>query len=208
MPKHNNAIQRPHLRKDWKPLVRTFFNQPAQKLRRITKRREKAASVYPKPVKTLKPLVHKPTQRYSGQTRLGRGFTRAEIKAAKLNLDFARSIGIAVDLRRVNKSAELQEMNIKRINDYVSRLVLLPRKEGQPKKGNNGVLSDATETENLVQNTEKHVLGRPTISLREKSGKITKEMTEFRAYSQMRTERMNQKWEGRRQQREAEKNKD
>ena len=74
-------------------------------------------------------------------------------------------------------------MNIKRITDYVDRLVLLPRKEGQPKKGNNGVLSDATETENLVQNTEKYVLGRPTTSLRDKSVKITKEMNEFRAYS-------------------------
>ncbi len=153
----------------------------------------------------MRPVVHKPTQRYSGQTRLGRGFTRAEVKAAKLNLDFARSVGIAVDLRRSNKSQETLELNVKRIRDYVERLVLLPRKAGVPKKGNHGVLSDSTETKTLVQS---QVPGAPSVSLREKSGKVTKEMNAFRAYSQLRTERMNRIWEGRRQAREAAKNKD
>ncbi len=88
-------------------MVKTFFNQPAQKYRRLTKRRNKATEEYPRPVKSLRPVVHKATQRYSSQTRLGRGFTRAEIKAVKLNIHFARSIGIAIDLRRVNKSAEV-----------------------------------------------------------------------------------------------------
>ena len=61
MPKHNNAIIRPHLRKHWKPLVRTFFDQPAQKKRRLLKRREKAKQVFPRPVKSLRPVVHRCT---------------------------------------------------------------------------------------------------------------------------------------------------
>ena len=43
---------------------------------------------------------------------MGRGFTIDEIKAAKLNINFARSIGISVDKRRTNKSVELKEMNV------------------------------------------------------------------------------------------------
>ena len=160
----------------------------------MTKRREKATEIYPRPLRTLKPIVHKPTQRYSGQTRLGRGFTRAELKAAKLNISFARSIGIAVDYRRVNKSVELRDLNVKRLRDYVDRLVLLPKKEGQPKKGNCGVISDSTDVSNLVQSSEKNVLGKPTVNLREKPSVVTKEMNEFKAYSQLRTERMNAKW--------------
>ncbi len=208
MPKHNNAIQRPHMRKDWASLVRTFFNQPAQKLKRLNKRRQKATDIYPRPLRSLKPIVHKPTQRYSGQTRLGRGFTRAELKAVKLNILFAQSIGIAVDTRRQNKSTKILETNVKRLSDYLEKLILCPKKAGQPKKGNNGVVSDATDCTNVVQSTEKNVLGKPTVNLREKSGKITKEMNEFRAYSQLRTERMNQKWQGKREKRQALEKKD
>ena len=119
------------------------------------KRREKASAIHPRPLKTLRPIVHKPTQRYSGQTRLGRGFTLAEIKKAGLNKDFARTIGIAVDHRRVNRSVELLQMNVDRLKSYLEKLVLLPRKEGQPKKGNNGVVSDSVEKVELVQNTNK-----------------------------------------------------
>ena len=36
-------------------------------------------------------------------------------------------------------------MNVNRLKNYIQKLVLLPRKEGQPKKGNNGRLSDTTE---------------------------------------------------------------
>ena len=111
MPKHNNAIQRPHMRKDWASMVRTFFNQPAQKKRRLQKRREKATQVYPRPLKSLRPIVNKPTQRYSGQQRLGRGFTLAELAVVKLNPRFAKTIGISVDTRRTNKSNELLQLN-------------------------------------------------------------------------------------------------
>ncbi len=48
----------------------------------------------------------KPTSRYSGQPREGRGFTIEEIKKAGLNPKFAVTIGISIDHRRTNKSIE------------------------------------------------------------------------------------------------------
>ena len=155
MPKHNNAIQRPHLRKNWQPMVKTFFNQPAQKQRRLLKRREKASAIHPKPIKSLRPIVHRCTQRYSGQTRLGRGFSLVEIKKSGLNVTFARSVGIAVDHRRINRSVALLQQNVDRLKHYIEKLVLLPKKAGKPKKGNYGVLSDSSDKVELVQNTNK-----------------------------------------------------
>jgi large subunit ribosomal protein L13e len=46
---------------------------------------------------------------------LGKGFTLEEIKAAGLGSAFARSVGIAVDHRRRNKSQESLDLNKKRL---------------------------------------------------------------------------------------------
>ena len=109
-------------------------------------------------MKTLRPVVRKPTQRYSAQTRLGRGFTLLEVRNAGLNVDFARTIGISVDHRRTNKSTDTLQMNVNRIKNYLEKLVLLPRVAGKPKKGNCGVLSDSTDKVELVQNKNRNVL--------------------------------------------------
>ena len=53
------------------------------------------------------------------------------------------------------------QLNVNRIKNYVEKVVLLPKKEGKPQRGNNGRLSDATEKVELVQNTERKVLGGP-----------------------------------------------
>ena len=196
MPKHNNALQRPHLRKDWRRHVKTWFDQPARKNRRLQKRREKAASVYPRPLNKLRPVVHKPTARYSGQTRTGRGFTLAELKGANILPQFAKTIGITVDERRSNKSVELLQLNVNRLKAYIEKLVLLPRKEGKPKKGAKGTLSDATQKVETVQNTHKDVLALAEGRKNSKPVKITKDMNEFRAHSQLRLERMRLKHAG------------
>ena len=196
MPKHNNALQRPHLRKDWRRHVKTWFNQPARKSRRLQKRREKAAAIYPKPLYKLRPIVHKPTARYSGQKRNGRGFTLEELKGANILPQFAKTIGITVDERRSNKSVELLQMNINRLKAYVEKLVLLPKKEGKPKKGIKGTLNDATQKVDTVQNTQKDVLPITEGRKNQKPIKITKDMNEFRAHSQIRLERMKLKHAG------------
>ncbi len=196
MPKHNNALQRPHLRKDWRRHVKTWFNQPARKLRRLQKRRQRASSLQSRPLHKLRPVVHKPTARYSGQSRLGRGFTLAELKGANILPQFARTVGITVDERRSNKSVELMQMNVNRLKAYLEKLVLLPRKDGQPKKGMKGTLNDATQKVDTVQNTHKEVIPLATSRKNQKPVKITKEMNDFRAHSQLRLERMRLKHAG------------
>jgi large subunit ribosomal protein L13e len=198
MPVHNNALQRPHLRKHWQKWVKTWFNQPARKNRRLTKRKERAAEIFPRPLNALRPIVSKTTQRYSGQPRLGRGFSLEELRQAGVQRDFARTIGLSVDHRRTNKSVESTQRNVNRLKAYLEKLVLLPKRTGKPCKGNHGVLSDATEVPQLVQNLSRSVVGRPEVKLREKPVVITKEMKDFKPYRQLRQERTNQKWHGKR----------
>ena len=85
----------------------------------------------------LRPLVHPPTHRYNMKLRLGRGFTIEEIKGAGLTRKVAQSIGIAVDGRRKNKSLESLQLNVQRIKEYQSKLILFPVKAG--KKDPNGL---------------------------------------------------------------------
>lgn len=62
-PKRNNIIPNCHFHKDWQRYVRTWFNQPARKLRRRNQRQVKARRVAPRPLGTLRPIVRCPTFR-------------------------------------------------------------------------------------------------------------------------------------------------
>ena len=48
MVKHNRMLVDVHLRKHWHHLVKTFFDQPANKKKRQLAREEKAAKVFPR----------------------------------------------------------------------------------------------------------------------------------------------------------------
>ena len=199
MTKHNNAIQKNHFRKHWQRWVKTWFNQPGRKRRRLENRRDKAAAVAPRPLKNLRPSVRCPTQRYNMRTRLGRGFSLEEVRQAGINKHFARTVGISIDHRRTNKSAESLQRNVARLKAYLEKLVVLPKKEGQPKKGINGNVGDATEgTDNLVQNLSRDVLPLERDDKRQRSVNVSKDMNSFRAYAKVRLEKTNQKWSGRR----------
>ena len=50
-----------------------------------------------------------------------------ELEAAGLKYRYAMSIGIAVDKRRRNKSEESMTVNVTRLNEYKSKVVLLPK---------------------------------------------------------------------------------
>jgi len=104
MVKHNNVLPNVHLRKHWQKNVRTWLNQAARKKRRLQTRRTKAAALSPRPLEQLRPAVRCQTIRYNHRTKIGKGFTLAEIKAAGLGAQFARSIGISVDNRRRNRN--------------------------------------------------------------------------------------------------------
>merc|ERR1712098_383101 len=120
---------------DWDPYVKTWFNQPAQKVRRRKARAAKAAAVAPRPLKTLKPVVRCPTLKYNIKTRTGRGFTLAELRDAGMSKKEAQSVGISVDVRRRNRSVEALQLNVQRLKEYKARLILFPVKAAKPRKG-------------------------------------------------------------------------
>ena len=143
MVKHNNVIPNNHFRKHWQRNVRVWLNQSQRKHRRLIARRAKAASLSPRPIEALRPAVRCQTIRYNHRPRLGRGFTLAEIKAAGLGVQFARSVGISVDHRRKNRNQESLELNKNRLLAYANKLVLFPINEKAPvTKAKNGILND------------------------------------------------------------------
>ena len=132
---HNNQVPHEHFHKHWQRRVRTWFNQPARHKRRHDHRVARAKALFPRPTQTLRPIVRCPSRRYNMKVRAGRGFSIAELKAAKLNPRFARTIGIAVDRRRHPRSKESMQVNVDRLREYMKNLVLLPL---NPKKVHEG----------------------------------------------------------------------
>lgn len=61
---------------------------------------------------------------------------------AGIHKKFARTIGIAVDPRRRNKSTEALQANVQRLKEYRSKLILFPRKSSAPKKGDSTVRTE------------------------------------------------------------------
>merc|ERR1712070_1282033 len=126
--KHNNQIHSVRkFRKYWQRYVKTWFNQPARKKSRRDARHKKAAAIAPRPVAgCVRPLVHPPTVKYNSKTRIGRGFSVAEIKGAKLSKLEAKSLG---------NSVEGKQLNEQRLREYRANLVVFPRNAKAAKKG-------------------------------------------------------------------------
>ena len=190
MVRHNNMLPNVHLGKDWQEKVKTWFNQPGRKHRRQIKRAAKAAKIAPNPTHTLKPIVRGQTNKYNNIIRLGRGFTKEELKKAGiLSLNYARSIGIAVDHRRKDTSNEAQTANVNRIKEYLAKMILYPRKKADKK----AIVKEATEEqlkapEAKEQNTCKCVVPLPKEEVGYTFAPITKEMKSANVYKTQRTE--------------------
>jgi ribosomal protein L13E len=123
-----------HLGKDWQEKVKTWFNQPGRKHRRRIARQRKARLIAPNPTHKLRPIVRGMTNKYNNKIRLGRGFTTEELKKAGINsMPYAKSLGIAIDLRRKDTSAETQTLNVNRIKEYLAKMILYPRKKADKK---------------------------------------------------------------------------
>jgi large subunit ribosomal protein L13e len=140
----------------------------------------------------LRPAVRGQTNRYNGKIKLGRGFTLRELREAGIKgVEYARSLGIAVDLRRKDTSNETLKLNSGRVKDYISRMILYPRSKGQYEK--KPVVAEAKEEvlagpDAKVQNTLKHVLPLPKPEVGYSWANITKEMKEANAFKIQRTE--------------------
>ncbi|KAK2914335.1 hypothetical protein Q8A67_002734 [Cirrhinus molitorella] len=186
-PSRNGMILNPHFHKDWQKRVRTWFNQPARKLRRRKARQAKARRIAPRPISgPLRPQVRCPTIRYQNKVRAGRGFTLEELKAAGINKKVARTIGIAVDPRRRNRSTESLQANVQRLKKYRSKLIIFPRKASAPKKG------DSTEEElKLATQLTGPVMPIKNVHKKERARVITEEEKNFKAFSTLRMARTN-----------------
>ncbi|XP_077420835.1 large ribosomal subunit protein eL13 [Vanacampus margaritifer] len=184
-PSRNGMILNPHFHKDWQKRVRTWFNQPARKLRRRKARHAKARRIAPRPVTgPLRPQVRCPTIRYHTKIRAGRGFTLEELKAAGLHKKTARTIGISVDHRRRNRSTESLQANVQRLKEYRSKLILFPRKASAPKKG------DSTEEELKMATQHKGtVMPIKTVHKKEKPRVISEDEKNFKAFASLRMAR-------------------
>merc|ERR1712072_601479 len=114
----NRVLPNAHFRKrkTWAKLAKTWFNQPAKKVARRQARAAKAVAVAPRPLAgALRPVVQCPTFRYNAKARVGRGFTYDEVKGAGMNAVEAVQLGIFIDKRRKNKSAENLQRNVQRL---------------------------------------------------------------------------------------------
>ena len=181
-----------HLKFDWADKVKTWYNQPGRKKRRRLLRRIKARNVAPNPTHKLRPVVRGQTNKYNTKIKLGRGFTEKELREAGIKgLAYARSLGIAVDLRRKDTSKETLDLNAGRIKEYLSRMILFPRKEGKPEK--KPQVPEATgdklkSAEATVQNTLKGVIELPKKEIGYSFAPITDEMKKKNVYQTQRKE--------------------
>merc|ERR1711939_733198 len=150
--KHNQQIPHNHFRKDWQRRVRVHFDQAGKKKARRNARAAKAATVAPRPVDKLRPIVRCPTLKYNRRVRAGRGFSLAELKAAGIPRKLAPTIGIAVDPRRQNLSEESLAANVERLKAYKERLIVFPRKSNNPKKGDTKTNPREVEKATLISN--------------------------------------------------------
>uniref|UniRef100_A0A3B3RB80 60S ribosomal protein L13 n=1 Tax=Paramormyrops kingsleyae TaxID=1676925 RepID=A0A3B3RB80_9TELE len=185
-PSRNGMILNPHFHKDWQRRVRTWFNQPARKIRRRKARQAKARRIAPRPVAgPLRPAVRCPTIRYNTKVRAGRGFTLEELKAAGIHKKVARTIGIAVDPRRRNKSTESLQVNVQRLKEYRSKLILFPKKASAPRKGDSSVkLKMATQLTGPVMPIR-------SVYKKEKARVISEDEKNFKAFASLRMARAN-----------------
>merc|ERR1739849_20733 len=169
----------------WQRYVKTWFNQPARKIRRRQNRIAKAAKVAPRPIGKLRPVVSCPTYKYNLKQRAGRGFTLEEIKAAGLSKKFARTWGIAVDHRRRNKSVESLQLNTQRLKEFKSKMILFPINAKKPRKGD----ATADEMSKAVQLAGPKVMAPKAVTKSPRAMAITADMQAFKAFQTIRQAR-------------------
>ena len=186
----SKVLSNVHLAKDWQEKVRTFFNQPQRKLRRRKLRAAKAKRLGPNPTHSLRPAVRGQTRRYNNKLKLGRGFTLLELKAAGVRgANYARSLGIAIDTRRKDTCAETQKLNAGRIKEYVSRMILHPRRKADKKpQVLEATPNQLKSSEAVSQNTSRTVIPLPTPESAFTWTAVTKEMKDGIVYKTLRKE--------------------
>eukprot|EP00210_Caulerpa_lentillifera_P001466 g1407.t1 len=120
------------------------------------------------------------------------------VKRAGLTPFIARSIGIAFDKRRKNRSMEALQRNVARLENYKSKLVLFPRNPDKPKNHD----ASAEECENAVQFSGPKIMPIEKTKPSTPFVKITPEMQSFAAWQKLQDERKRAKAVGKDQDKE------
>lgn len=125
------------------------------------------------------------------------------LQAAGISAKLAPTIGIAVDHRRTNKSEESLKLNVDRLVEYKSKLVIFPRRSSKPKKGD----SPAEELKEVVQVSGEVM---PIKGSKQDVEYVTldDETKSVKAYAKLRLERMNARMTGIRKKRAEEEEKE
>merc|ERR1712129_202319 len=187
-----NGMQKGYMNRAY---IKPWHAQAARKKRRALNRKAKAAKIAPRPTAGfLRPVVHPPTQRYNMKLRLGRGFTLAELREAKIAPKLAPTIGISVDHRRRSRCTESLQENVNRLKLYKSKLLVFPKGSGKKcvKKGD----TPRSELANVAQNTLKEIIPIQKTALRIKARKITDAEKDKSAYKILKKARTNKKYLG------------
>lgn len=71
-------------------------------------------------------------------------------QAAGISRKVAPTIGIAVDHRRKNRSAESLQANVQRLKEYKSKLIVFPRKASKPKQGDSEVCIEQLQSISIL----------------------------------------------------------
>merc|ERR1712226_231906 len=200
-PKGNNIVPNGHYHKDWQRYVKTWFNQPMKKAKRSRTRKIKARKIAPRPVAgPVRPVVRCQTMKYNAKVRAGRGFSLEELKAAGIYKKNALSIGVSVDFRRRNRSIESLQQNVQRLKEYKSKLILYPKKQSKPAKG------DASAEEiKLATQLKGPVMPIRQVFKPEKARKITEDEKKFNPFVALRCARANKRLAGYRDKKAKEK---
>ncbi|KAG5859291.1 ribosomal protein L13 [Encephalitozoon hellem] len=132
--KGNHVLPNNHFRKT--SLKIKVHHDPETKLRVMQEKKiRKAKSMFPIPLKKLRPVIRCPSIKYNRNERLGRGFTAVECEKAGLDYRHARRLGIAVDLRRRDTNLEALEKNVDRIKTYLSKITIYESVKEAKEKG-------------------------------------------------------------------------
>ena len=112
------------------------------------------------------------------------GATIDELKAAKIPVPMAKTIGIVVDSRRTNKSAESLAANVARLAEYKAKLVIFPKKGTKAKKGDT---ADAAKRAAATQCTDKFLMApvKPAAAAAVEFVAVTDDMADFKAYQEI-----------------------
>jgi len=108
------------------------------------------------------------------------------LKAAGIPRKYAPTIGISVDPRRQNLSEGTLTANVERLQEYMKRIIVFPRKGKQGKKG------DASEEEVKKARTGEHTIKQNRIVLPIKNvitvaeAKVSDEKSEEAAFRKLR----------------------